>query len=85
MSTEAERIRAFVIDTFLFGEGGDALGDEDSLLAQGIIDSTGVLELAQYLEETFEVKVADEELVPENFDSIANLATFVRRRRGEQG
>ncbi len=78
----ALKLREFIVETFLFGEGGDDLGDEDSLLERGIIDSTGVLEMTAYIDEAFGVKVGDEELVPDNFDSIQKLAAFVERKRG---
>ena len=76
-----QTLRDFIVETFLFGEGGDDLRDEDSLLERGIIDSTGVLELSAFLEDDLGVKVGDEDLVPDNFDSIARLAAFVERRK----
>jgi acyl carrier protein len=71
-----DKIRKFIIENFLF-RSGDGLGDDDSFLDKGIIDSTGVLELVAFVEEQFGIKVADEELVPENLDSVNNLANFV--------
>ena len=76
------QIRTFIVDTFLFGEGGSGFTDADSLLAKGIIDSTGVLELVAFLEESFAIQVADDELVPANFDSIDKLSNFVTHKRG---
>ena len=58
-----QKLRAFVIENYLFGEEGK-LGNDDSFLESGIIDSTGVLELVRFLEATFSIKVADEELYP---------------------
>lgn len=82
METEIQRkLREFIVETFLFGEGGDQLLDEDSLLERGIIDSTGVLEVTAFLEDDFGLKVVDEDLVPDNFDSIAKLTAFVVMRR----
>jgi acyl carrier protein len=82
MDTEfRHKLRDFIVETFLFGEGGDDLLDEDSLLERGIIDSTGVLEVTAFLEDDFGIKVGDEDLVPDNFDSIARLATFVQSKR----
>ncbi|MES1171701.1 MAG: acyl carrier protein [Bacteroidota bacterium] len=75
-------IRSFIVNTFLFGEGGDKITDDDSLLAKGIVDSTGVLELVAYLEETHGVQVTDQELVADNFDSINKLAAFIQSKRG---
>jgi len=71
--------RAFVTSNFFVAEP-QSLADTDSLLDAGIIDSTGVLELIGFIEQKFGITVADEELVPENLDSIACLAAFVRRK-----
>lgn len=79
------QLRQYVVDTFLFGEEGDGLDDGASLLEAGIIDSTGVLEVVSMLEENYGVEVGDDELVPENFDSLERLAAFVTRKQGEKG
>ena len=74
-----EDIRKFILENFIVdGDGG--LGNEDSLLEKGIIDSTGVLELVAFIEETYYIKVQDEELVPDNLDSINNISDFVRNK-----
>jgi len=78
MSIENE-IRKFIEENFIL-EGEDNLGDEDSLLDKGIIDSTGVLELVAFLEETYQFKIKDEELVPENLDSIKNISQFIQNK-----
>lgn len=77
----AEEIRRFVINSFLFGKDGADLSNDDSFLEKGIVDSTGILELIGFLEERFQIKVADEELLPENLDSVNRVATFVDRKR----
>jgi acyl carrier protein len=77
--TIEQQLKQFVIDNFLFGQVRD-LKDEDSFFDQGIIDSTGVLELIAFLEESFEIKVADADLVPENLDSIRAVTAFVQRQ-----
>jgi acyl carrier protein len=79
MSTEAT-FRTFITTNFYVADP-QALGDEDSLLDAGIIDSTGVLDLIGFIEQQFGVTVADEELVPENLDSIARLSAFVNRKQ----
>lgn len=84
MDTESQ-IRAFIIDSFLFGTGGERLSASDSLIAQGVIDSTGVLELVSFVEQTYEFQVEDAELTPENFDSIEKLVQFVRRKSQSSG
>ena len=73
-------IRKFVIDNYLFGEEGK-LGDEDSFMETGIIDSTGILELVRFLESTYGLKVADEELVPDNLDSVNKIASFIHAKQ----
>ena len=75
-------IRQFIVENFLFGEDGN-LKQETSFLESGIIDSTGILELVSFLEEKFEISVADEELVPENLDSIDSASEYILRKQGE--
>ena len=72
-------IRQFIADRFLFGEDKE-LGEDDSLLEAGIIDSTGILELINHLEERYGIKVNDDELVPENLDTIASIAVFLGKK-----
>jgi len=72
-------LRKFIVDNFLFGQNV-AFSDDDSLQERDIIDSTGVLELVAFLEDTYQVKVADNELLPENLDSLNRLAGFVERK-----
>ncbi len=76
MSEITERIRKFIVENFLFGEGDD-LKDDTSFLEEGIIDSTGILELVTFLEETFSISIEDEELIPENLDSLNNIGAFL--------
>ena len=66
-------VRNFIIENFLFGESGNDLKETDSFLENGIIDSTGVLELLSFIEKTYDFQVEDEELIPENLDSVANV------------
>lgn len=80
MSTE-EKLRKYILETYLFTTDDSALANDDSFLDKGIIDSTGILELVMYLEEEFGLAVADEELLPENLDSINSLVTFVERKQ----
>jgi acyl carrier protein len=75
-----QQVRAFITSNFYVADPS-TLADDASLLDQGIIDSTGVLEIIMFLEDTFGFKVADSEMVPENLDSIENIAAFVARRR----
>ena len=79
MTDYKDSIRKFVVDNFLFGQVGK-LRDDTSFLEGGIIDSTGVLELAMHIETTHGIKVKDEELVPENLDSINAVASFLEKK-----
>jgi acyl carrier protein len=72
-------VREFVIRNFIFEDDG-SLTPEMSFIDNAIIDSTGVLELITFVEETYGIKVEDHEIIPENFDSIRNIASFVEHR-----
>ena len=80
MNEIKQNIRQFVVSSFLFG-ADKGLADNVSFLEEGIIDSTGVLELVAHVEKEFNFKVADTEIIPENFDSIDALAAYVQRKR----
>jgi acyl carrier protein len=81
-----EKIKKFINRTFLRGgETNPGLKNDTSFLEKGIVDSTGVLELVGFLEETFDIKVEDEELVPENLDSVSNLVKFVNQKLDQGG
>ena len=79
MNGAKEKIKTFIVENFLFGSE-DGLKDETSFLEEGIIDSTGILELVTFLEEEFSITVEDEELIPENLDSINNVTAFLERK-----
>jgi acyl carrier protein len=76
-----EELRKYILETFLFTSDDGALADDDSFLDKGIIDSTGILELIMFLEEHYGISVTDEEMLPENLDSVTNLVRFVERKR----
>jgi acyl carrier protein len=73
------QIKKFIIDNFMFGNS-NGIKDDTSFLTEGIIDSTGVLEMVTFIEETFAVKVDDEELIPENLDSVDNLVGYLQKK-----
>lgn len=75
-----QEIRKFIIDKFLYGEDDGKLSNDDSFLEQGLIDSTGALELVALLERTYGIKIEDDELDPENLDSINKLVRFINRK-----
>ena len=72
-------IRNFIVDNFLFGDD-DGLTDEVSFLDSGIVDSMGILEIVNFISEEFEVVVADEDLLPENLDSVNNISNYLSPR-----
>jgi acyl carrier protein len=77
-------LRNYILENYFFNQVG-TLGNADSLMELGVIDSTGVLELVSYLEEKYGIEVDAEELVPENLDSIDNLVKFVHRKVAARG
>ena len=81
MSVESQ-IRDYILQNFLFTGDGGALRDDASFLEDGIVDSTGVLELVMFVEEKFGVAVEDDEVLPEHFDSVERLARYVRLKTG---
>lgn len=74
-------IRAFIIESFLFGDDSQPLPDDMSLIDNDLVDSTGILELVSFLEEHFGVKIGDADIVPANLDSIGKIAAFVARKQ----
>lgn len=76
MSVE-EKTRAYILENFLFTDDDSALNSADSFLDKGILDSTGILEVIYFLEDEFGIKVEDDEMVPENLDSVNNIVKFV--------
>ena len=76
-----DKIKKYIFENFLFDEADGNLADDASLLEQGIIDSTGILELVMFLEENFEIEVKDDELVPENLDSVNSLVNFINSKQ----
>ncbi len=73
----AEEIRRFVIGNYLFGDESRMPDDDESLIENGVVDSTGILELIEFLEETFAITVAEFETVPQNLGSITGVVTYV--------
>lgn len=76
-----ETLRRFVVENFLYGDQRAPLDRDDSFSDKGIIDSTGVLELVTFVESKFGIVVADEEVIPENFDSISRLIRYIERKQ----
>lgn len=78
-------LRSFITSSFLPQSGLEEFLDTDSFMEKGIIDSTGVLELLEFIEEEFMIKVEDEEVIPANLDSIDKLTRFVRIKLDHAG
>ena len=72
-------VRRFIVENFLLGDDAD-LTNSQSLLQTGVFDSTGVLELVMFIEQEYGIAVADDEMLPENLDSIANISDFIGRK-----
>ncbi len=75
--SERDRIRSFIQDSFFL----DAIDDDASFLANGTLDSLGIMQLVAFVESEFGVKVGEADLVPDNFDSVARVASYVERAR----
>lgn len=84
MSEIRKKLRAFIVENFLFGNE-DGVKDDTSFLDEGIIDSTGILEMVSFLEEEFRITVEDEELVPENLGSIDNVVAYLEKKIEQTG
>lgn len=77
----AEQVRQYILENFLFSTDTSLLGMDDSFLARGLIDSTGMLEVLLFLEEQFGIKVEDHEMIPDNLDSVNRIAAFIERKK----
>ena len=74
-------LRRYVLENHLFTDDENRLKDADSFLETGILDSTGIMELILFIEESQNLKVTDDEMVPENLDSIDNLVAYTERKQ----
>ncbi len=83
MSSELHKqVQNFILENYLFTDDESALGLDESLLDRGIVDSTGMLEIIMFIEDELGVSVEDEEMIPENLDSVNRIAAFVTRKKG---
>jgi acyl carrier protein len=76
-------VKQFIIDNFMFGNESEMVANEDSFMENGIIDSTGILELIDFSEETYGISIKDNELIPENLDSLDNISGFILLKKAE--
>ncbi|WP_456406404.1 acyl carrier protein [Thiolapillus sp.] len=82
MSSE-EKIRGFILENYLFTDDQSELNNDDSFLDQGILDSTGILEIIFFIEDEFGIKIKDDEMVPDNLDSVNKIVAFIGRKQRE--
>jgi acyl carrier protein len=75
-----QQIIDFITSNFLFDDAQVSLNEMESLLETGVIDSTGVLELIAFIEETYGIKIEDEEIIPENLDTILDITHFIKQK-----
>lgn len=80
MSAE-QVIRKYVLENYLFTDDDSELDNNDSFLEKGVLDSTGILEIINLIEETFSLKVEDDEMIPENLDSVNNIVAYIGRKK----
>ncbi|WP_026620987.1 acyl carrier protein (plasmid) [Ensifer sp. WSM1721] len=78
--TIKDKVKAFIVENFLFGDASYELADTASLIENDIIDSTGVLELVAFIEDQFGIAMADTDIVPQNLDSLSAIVTFVEAK-----
>lgn len=81
MSSIKDQVRQYIVDNFIMGADEQPFSDSDSFLELHIVDSTGFLELIVFIEDTFGIQVADEDMVPENLDSLNAIEAFVNRKK----
>jgi len=78
--TVEDKVRNYILENYLFSDDQSMLNSADSFLQKGILDSTGILEVIYFLEDEFSVVVDDEEMLPENLDSVNNLVAYIARK-----
>jgi acyl carrier protein len=83
MSVQQE-IKQFILSNYLFSTDESALDATASLMQNGIVDSTGILELIMHIEQTYDIKVLDEEMIPANLDSVQAIVAFIERKRSTE-
>jgi acyl carrier protein len=76
-----DQIRHYIAQSLLFSDNDFKYGDDASFLEEGIVDSLGIMDLVFFIEETFGLTVKDEDLTPDNFDSVNRLANYIQRQR----
>ncbi len=80
MEQVKQAVKNYILENVLYGADEDALSCDDSFLEKGLIDSTGIMEIVSFIEEEYGFSIYDEELIPENLDTINNLAKFIKMK-----
>lgn len=80
MENKRSILRKFILENYLYTEDESALKDDDSFLDGGILDSMGILEVIDLLNEAFSIEVEDDEMIPDNLDSINDLLAFIKKK-----
>jgi len=76
-----QKIREYVLENYLFTDDDSALNSADSFMESGILDSTGILEIIYFIEDEFGIKIGDDEMIPENLDSVNNIVVFIDKKK----
>ena len=79
---QREKLRRFILENFLFTDDESELNDDDSFIENQIIDSTGILEVIEFLEDEWNIKTEDNEMIPDNLDSVNKVISFIERKQG---
>lgn len=79
---QKKKLRRFILENFLFTDDESELNDDDSFMENQIIDSTGILEVIEFLEDEWNIKTEDDEMIPDNLDSVNKVISFVERKQG---
>lgn len=79
------QVRQYILNNFLMGSDPERITDGVSFIEKGIIDSTGVLELVSFLQETFNIRVEDADMIPENLDSLEKIEKYVHGKLARVG
>lgn len=80
MTIEA-KLRTYILEDFLFTDDESDLSSSDSFLEKGIIDSTGIMEVIFFINDEFGIEVEDDEMIPDNLDSVNNIAAFIEKKK----
>lgn len=84
MNSIQDQLKNYILSEFMYEDNKKSLEPEDDLLSQGVIDSMGILQIVNFMEEKFGISVIDEEIIPENFRTLNALTNFVVRKNATQ-